>query len=197
MTKKKGLIQITLIFTGLLLIIATYFIYPKITEDKLIGSVVDEEQTDTTDDVKKRGNTFQNVEYRGFYNFNKPFMLEAEKANIFSEDSDIIYMTNMKVIIKIKEEKTIIITSDKGKYNKANYDCFFESNVKATDGETIILAENLDLLATEDYASIYNNVSLASKNGSLKADKVDYNFEAAQYKISMFNDEKIKIKLIK
>ena len=160
MTKKKGLIQITLIFTGLLLIIATYFIYPKITEDKLIGSVVDEEQTDTTDDVKKRDNTFQNVEYRGFYNFNKPFILEAEKANIFSEDSDIIYMTNMKVIIKIKEEKTIIITSDKGKYNKANYDCFFESNVKATDGETIILAENLDLLATEDYASIYNNVSL-------------------------------------
>ena len=38
--------------------------------------------------------------------------------------------------------------SDKGKYNKVTYDCFFEKNVKATEGETEIFAENLDLLAT-------------------------------------------------
>ena len=106
-------------------------------------------------------------------------------------------MTNMKVSIQMSGERTIVITSDRGKYNKVNYNCFFESNVKATDGETIILSENLDLIATEDFASIYNNVDLTSKSGSLKADKVDYYFEADQYKISMFNNnDKVKIKLI-
>jgi hypothetical protein len=54
----------------------------------------------------------------------------------------------------------------------------------------------LDLFASKDMVSIYNDVNLINKSGSLKADKVDYNFEAKYYKISMFNDKKVKIKLI-
>ena len=45
--------------------------------------------------------------------------------------------------------------------------------------------------------SIYNNVVVNNKNGHLKADKVDYNFESKYYKVSMFKNEKVKIKLIK
>ena len=50
------------------------------------------------------------------------------------------------------------ITSDKGVYNKTNYNCYFENNVKATDGDTVILSDNLDLLSDENYASVYNDV---------------------------------------
>ena len=85
---------------------------------------------------------------------------------------------------------------NKGRYNKETYDTFFEDNVKATDGKTIILAENLDLLATEDFVTVQNNVVLTNDSGSLLADKIDYDFETKYYKISMFNDEKVKIKLI-
>ena len=196
MTKKRNLIQFTLILTGIILILVTYFIYPKITKNQITGSVVEENQTIEIDEEEK-DNIFENVEYRGFYNLNKPFIVLSDKAHIFSENPDIVHMTNMKVSIQMSGERTIVITSDRGKYNKVNYNCFFESNVKATDGETIILSENLDLIATEDFASIYNNVDLTSKSGSLKADKVDYYFEADQYKISMFNNnDKVKIKLI-
>ena len=76
-------------------------------------------------------------------------------------------------------------------------DCFFENNVKAIDGETTILAENLDLLATEDSATVYNNVFLTNDKGSLRADKVYYDFETKHYQVSMFSDNKVKIKLIK
>ena len=196
MTKKRNLIQFTLILTGVILILVTYFIYPKITKNQITGSVVEENQTIEIDEEEK-DNIFENVEYRGFYNLNKPIIVLSDKAHIFSENPDIVHMTNMKVSIQMSGERTIVITSDRGKYNKVNYNCFFESNVKATDGETIILSENLDLIATEDFASIYNNVDLTSKSGSLKADKVDYYFEADQYKISMFNNnDKVKIKLI-
>ena len=195
MKENRKLIQIILVFTGLFLIIATYFYYPKINENKLKGSVVQDEQTDITDKASK-DNTFENVEYKGLYDFDKPFIIISEKAYILSENPNIVHMANMKVEINMSDGRTVIITGDKGTYNKETYDCFFEGNVKATDEETIIRSENLDLFASKDLVSIYNNVNLINKNGSLKADKVDYDFESKYYKISMFNDKKVKIKLI-
>jgi len=78
-----------------------------------------------------------------------------------------------------------------------SYDCFFENNVKAIDGETTVLSENIDLLSTEKSATVYNNVFLTNDKSSLRADKVYYDFETKYYHVSMFNDEKVKIKLIK
>ena len=103
----------------------------------------------------------------------------------------------MRVTLDMDNGKVIIITSDKGRYNKVTYDCFFENNVKAIDGKTTVLAENLDLLATEDSATVYNNVFLTNDKGSLQADKVYYDFETKHYQVSMFSDKKVKIKLIK
>ena len=134
---------------------------------------------------------------KGFYDFDKPFVILSKKANISAKDSDIVYMKDMKVTLNLGGGRVITITSDEGIYNKVTYDCFFEKNVMATDGETEILSGNLDLIASKDYATIYNDVKLTNDNGSLRADKVEYNFEAKYYKISMFQDEKVKIKLIK
>ena len=195
MKENRKLIQIILIFAGLFLIIATYFYYPKINENKLRGSVIQDKPTDITDKANK-DNAFENVEYKGLYDFDKPFIIISEKAYILSENPNIIYMADMKVTISMSDGRTVIITGDKGTYNKKTHDCFFENNVKATDGETIIQSENLDLFASKDIASIYNNVNLINKYGSLKADKVDYDFESKYYKISMFNDKKVKINLI-
>ena len=55
---------------------------------------------------------------------------------------------------------------------------------------------NLSLLATQNFVEIYNNVYLTNENGSLRADKVDYDFETKYYNISMFGDKKVKVKLI-
>ena len=197
MKENRKLIQIILIFAGLFLIIATYFYYPEMNENKLRGSVIQDKPTDITDEANK-DNTFENVEYKGLYNFDKPFIIMSEKAYVLSENPNIIYMIDMKVTINMSDERTVIIRGDKGTYNKKTYDCFFENNVKATDGKTTIQSENLDLFASKNIASIYNNVNLINKNGSLKvkADKVDYDFETKYYKISMFNDEKVKINLI-
>ena len=106
-------------------------------------------------------------------------------------------MQNMKVTIHMNDGRIIVITSDKGEYNKVTYDCFFIDNVEATDEETVIRAQNLDLIATSDTATAYNDVLLINENGSLKADKIKYDFETRHYHISMFNSEKIKMKLIR
>ena len=63
------------------------------------------------------------------------------------------------------------------------------------DEETEIYADNLDLFASNDLASVYNNVFVTNKESYLKADKIDYNFEKKNYQISMYSDKRIKIKL--
>ena len=102
----------------------------------------------------------------------------------------------MNVVLYLKDERIVRIISNRGRYNKATYDCFFEEDVRATDGETKIFSENLDLLATENFVKIYNNVKLNHSTGSLRADKIDYDFETKYFKVSMFDDSVVKMKVI-
>tara|TARA_Y100000590_G_scaffold240912_1_gene270924 strand:- start:415 stop:1002 length:588 start_codon:yes stop_codon:yes gene_type:complete len=192
---KQRRVQLILISVGLLLFCLTYLLYPsvkknKIAENKSISENLN--QADSSDN----STTFENLEYKGLYNFDKPFKVKSEKAYILNEEPDIVYMDRMHVILYLGDERIINITSDKGRYNKVTYDCFFEINVKATDEDTVILAENLDLLATEDSIKVYNNVFLDHPTGDLRADKMDYNFETKYFKVSMFDDKAIKMKVI-
>ena len=198
MTANKRIVQLSLISIGLFLILATYFFFPKIIENKFIEEeTVKDDVTKTAMTDSKERNTFENVEYKGLYDMDKPFKVKSENAYILTKNSDVVYMTNMHVTLDMDDGRVIIITSDKGRYNKVTYDCFFENNVKAIDGKTTVLAENLDLLASEDSATVYNNVFLTNDKGSLRADKVYYDFETKHYQVSMFSDDKVKIKLIK
>ena len=193
MTVNKKIVQLGLVSIGLLLILATYFLYPKFLE----GEAAKDEMIETNIPNDQEYNTFENVEYKGFYDINKPYKVKAKEAYILEKDPNIIYMSDMQVTLEMNDGRVIIITSDKGRYNKVSYDCFFENNVKAVDGETTILAENMDLLTTEDSALVYNDVFLTNDKSSLQADKIYYDFETERYQVSMFNDEKVKIKLIK
>ena len=136
------------------------------------------------------------MEYKGVYDFNKSFKVKSKEAYILNDEPDIVYMKKMHVILNLNNGKVVNITSDKGRYNKVTYDCFFEENVFASDGETEIYGNNLDLLATEDSAKIYNDVTLNNALGLLKADKINYNFETKNFKVTMFDDELIKMKVI-
>ena len=192
---KQRRVQLILISVGLLLFCLTYLLYPsikknKIAENKTISKNLNQE------DSLDNSTTFENLEYKGLYNFDKPFKVRSKKAYILSEEPNIVYMDKMHVILYLDDERIVNITSDKGRYNKATYDCFFELNVKATDEDTIILAENLDLLATEDSIKVYNSVFLDHPTGDLRADRMDYNFETKYFKVSMFDDKAIKMKVI-
>jgi hypothetical protein len=196
MKKKHLRMQLTLVSIGLLLFVLTYLLYPninknKVSEDLSIGK--DFEKTVSAEEMT----TFDTLEYKGLYDFDKPFKVKSKKAYILNEEPDIVYMDAMHVILYLTDGRIVNITSDKGRYNKATYDCFFEQNVKATDGSTKIFAENLDLLATKNFLEIYNNVSLDNTTGYVEADKINYNFETKHFKILMFGDKSIKMKIIR
>ena len=100
MTINKKATQIILLFIGLLLILATYFLYPEIKKSKKENLRLEKDQSiiaESKDEDKI--NTFENVEYQGLYNFDQPFTVGSKKANILEEEPDIVYMTDMKVTL--------------------------------------------------------------------------------------------------
>ena len=195
MIKKEQKNQIILILIGLILIILTYFYYPYMKKTNLESDNMLQSESKKID--VEEDTSFENVEYKGLYDLDKSFTVRSEKANIFNDEPDIVYMTKMHVVLYLNDGRIVNILSNKGRYNKVTYDCFFENDVKATDGETKIFSRNLDLLATENSVKIYNNVVVKYPAGSLQADKIDYDFETKYFKISMFEDNSIKMKVIK
>ena len=187
--------KIILITTGVVLFFFTYLYYPYINKPENSKQV--EENIDLKYESNDEITNFNNVEYKGLYNLDKPFKITSEKAYILKEKPEIVYMRKMVVTLDLGSGRIVKITSDKGSYNKITYDCFFQQNVEATDGGTKIIAENLDLLSAKNLVEIYNDVELDYVTGSLKADKINYNFETKNFKISMFDDKAIKMKIIK
>ena len=197
MTINKKILQIFLLSIGFLLILGTYFFYPMMKKNTFKQDIIQKESNIVSDDSKEvKGNTFENVEYKGIYDLNKEFTIRSKKAFILNEKPEIVHMTNMKVLLYMNDGRIVSITSDRGKYNKITYDSYFVDNVKATDGTTIISSKNLDLIASKDFARAYNDVVLIDDKSSLHADKVDYDFATKNYYISMFSKKKIKMKLI-
>ena len=196
MKTKQKRAQIVLISIGFLLIILTYFYYPyskkiktadqKTSQNSLMNKSDDDHDT-----------SFEDVRYEGLYDLNKNFSIKSDKAHILNEEPDVVYMTGMHVILYLDNGRIVNITSKKGTYNKVTHDCYFEENVSATDEETKIFSDNMDLLATENSIKVYNNVIINYPTGSLYADKADYDFETKNFKVSMFDDKSVKIKVFK
>ena len=124
MTKGRKITQLTLIVIGLFLILVTYFLYPKIITKKFKKrrNFSKRKIIESEDELS---NTFENVEYAGVYGYDNNFKVGSEKAYILKAEPDLVYMTNMKVTIHMDDERIVTITSDRGKYNKTTYDCFF------------------------------------------------------------------------
>jgi len=193
--KNQDKTKLTLLLTGIILIVLTYFYYPNLDKKNFLKN--QNTLKDLEDKLDDRQSTaFENVKYNGLYN-NKTFTVQADKAHMLKENATIVYMNNMHVIMHLDDGRILNITSNKGSFNKETYDCLFENNVYATDGETEIFSKNLDLLATKNSIEVYNDVKLNYTTGSLQADKIDYDFETKYFKVSMFNDETIKMKVVK
>ena len=196
MKQKQKKTQIILTSIGLILLLITYFYYPYMQKVKFTDNQVVQKDGSNTLDIGE-GTSFENVKYEGLYQINNTFSVMSEKAHILNKEPNIVYMTNMHVILYLDNGRIVNILSNKGRYNKVTYDCFFEDDVRATDEETKIFSDNLDLIATGDSVKIYNNVIVNYPEASLRADKIDYDFVTKYFKVSMFDDKAVKIKVLK
>ena len=195
MKRKQQKAQLVLISIGLLLILLTYLYYPYMNKNKLQDDQFVQKDSEKTQIGAQ--STFENVEYEGITSTMQRFSVKSENAYILDENPNLVFMKKMRVELYLKDGRIVTIISDRGRYHKESHDCWFEENVVADDGEIKIFANNLDLLATENFVKIYQQVKLIHPTGTLQADQVDYDFETKYFKVSMFDEKIVKMKVFR
>ena len=141
--------------------------------------------------------TIRDVNYISKDSKGNEYIINALTGEIDIDNSNIIYLTNVKAEINLKDSNKVVITSDFGKYNIANYDTIFSKKVFVKYLDNTINSEYLDFSMDRDSMIITNNVVYKNINNILKADVVEMDLTTKNLKIYMHsNKKKVNVKNI-
>jgi hypothetical protein len=186
--KKKNFLKILLI---LFIIILTWFIYSNFLEKPKVNNTQNlNEETKTYN-----SNLLENIEYISKDTKGNEYIIKAKNGEIDLNQNNIIYLVNVKGLIKLINSNEINITSDYGKYNTTNYDTIFSKSVIIEYLDNKITGEYLDFSIKRNSMIISRNVVYANADNILKADVIELNLQTKDTKIFMYDkDKKINIK---
>ena len=127
--KQRRVIQLTLLFIGILLIFLIYFSNLVVTnkKDTKIESDIDIENFNSEKD--KNLSTFENLEYRGVDNNGNKFVIFADYSDFSKDKPEIINMNKILCYFYFTDGTTLEIRSDEGVYNNVSLDISFAKNV--------------------------------------------------------------------
>ncbi len=189
--KKLKLIQLSLLFFGLLILYLTY--YQKDNMDKQIIS--DVEKTKVIKQSEEGSDVFYNIEYTGLDLNGNRYILKSSEAFLDKINSEIVYMKFVEATFYFKDNTILYIWSDNGVYNNKTFDMDFENNVKAEYLESKLFAGKASFSNTNNYLTIYDNVKIDDIRGNLIADKLLFDISKQKLDITSFNDGKINANL--
>ncbi len=184
-------IKVIKIFFIILVFVFIFIGYLKFFEKK---EVIKSEKKDNTD-ISYNTNVIMDVNYSSKDSKGNEYNIYAEKGEIDFDNSNIVYLTNLKAIIRPKEKKIITVTSDFGKYNTNNFDTIFSKNVIIKFVENTITGDYLDFSMNRNSMIMTKNVVYSNLNNTLKSDVIEMDLETKDIKIFMFeNNKKVNIK---
>ena len=190
---KTKFIQISLLLLAFLLIFFTYFFNLK---KKQPSTNLDKIKTVETDKQKEKAvNTFLDVEYGGFDKNGNRFVIGSKYANFEIDRPNVIRMEQVLCTFYFKDGTNLTIVSNYGIYNNVTDDMEFTENVKMNYLENVLFSEKANFFNVKNQLLIEGNVKTTSPEGKLQADKLDFNLDNKKLKISMYNDEKVNIKV--
>ena len=192
MTNKKKIFQFSLVFIGLLIIFFTYFFN---LEKKQPSEVVNETKTKENEEFLEEGvNRFENVEYKGIDNTGNKFTIGSQFAEFKKEKPELIFMENVECFFTFKDNTVLLISSKKGIYNNISNDMQFSEDVKMDYLENTIFSDRANFNNYENQLLIAGNVRGDGPTTNLKADELDFDLNTKDLKISMYSEERVKIK---
>jgi len=89
----------------------------------------------------------------------------------------------------------LYIVSDEGIYNNITNDMEFTKNVKVNYLENVLFSERVNFKNEENELLVEGNVVSEGPDGKLRADRMDFDLNSKKLKISMYNYEKVNIKV--
>jgi lipopolysaccharide export system protein LptA len=188
--KKKIFLQLFLLLTVLIISI-TFF---KIYFFKTPIASVEINQTPKKKFDKKVSNLMTDIKYEYNDKDNNSYIISSKKGKLNTDEPNIVLMENVVAIIKLKNSETIIIYSDKAKYNSLNYDTNFSENILVKFVDHTINSDNLDLFFKNNIAIISRNVVYKNLGTIMRADKIKIDLVTKNSTIFMDSSlKKVKI----
>ena len=140
-------------------------------------------------------NVIKEVKYASKDLNGNEYIIKALKGEIDIKDTNIIYLTSVTALIKLKDSDDIKITSKFGKYNLENFDTIFSKNVKIKYLDNKISGEYLDFSIKRNSMIMSREIIYTNLDNILKADVIEININTKDTKIFMHkNNEKVNIK---
>ena len=140
-------------------------------------------------------NIIKEVNYISKDSRGNEYIIDAEIGEIDIKNPDVIYLTNVKALINLKNSEKINIKSDYGKYNTKNFDTIFSQNVRIDYLDKIITGEYLDFSLEKNLMQLSRNIVYTGPENILKADAMEMNIKTKDSKIFMYEkNKKVKIK---
>ena len=118
------------------------------------------------------------------------YTVTSSEGEIDLNNENILFLTNVKASIKLKNASEITIISDFGKYNTDNFDTIFSKNVIINYLDNKITGEYLDFSIKRNSIIISRNVTYSNLENVLFADVVEMNLKTKDTKIYMYENEK-------
>jgi len=179
--KKKIIIFIIFLF-----IITLFFFYQKKTNIKEVTKI----KSETSEATTYSSNKIENVYYASKDSKENEYIIQASEGEIDYNKPNIIYLTNVRGFIKLKNSHNIEITSKYGKYNSENFDTIFTKNVIINYSDNKISGEYLDFSTKRGTMIMSRKVVYTNLENILKADVIEINIKNKDTKIFMFKDNK-------
>ena len=185
----KKIVKISLIVSFLLFVILfIYLKFSKKTEIILQEPQTQEETNYTSNIIKDVNYTTKDIE-------GNEYSITALEGEIDYNNSNILFLTKVEALIKLKNDGIITIQSDYGKYNSDNFDTIFSKNVIIEYLNNKINGDYLDFSIKRNSMIITKNVIYIDTENTLKTDVVEIDLKTKKANFYMYDRNK-KINII-
>ncbi len=180
---KKILVKSLFLLSFLMISI---FIYSKFFKKEII---VQSEENKEEESVYST-NIIKDVNYTSVDVKGNEYIINSKEGEIDLTDSNTIFLTNVKSIVKLNNSNNIYIVSDFGKYNINNYDTIFSKNVIITYLDNKITGDYVDFSMARNSMIISKNVVYQNLENTLYADVAEIDIQTKDTKIFMLEENK-------
>ena len=175
------LIQTTILLIVIVIIFASYKFFFYENQTKEVNILTRTEKND----IKKEDNLIEDLNYNSSDENGNVYEINSESGVIDEKDINILYLKNVKAVIKIKNSGVVNVYSDFAKYNKSNLNTHFYENVSLKFRDHNIASNNIYLNYLEKKIKITNNISYYDKNNKMTADVIEFDLLTKMSKIYM------------
>ena len=184
MNKKNIFFSIIFFF---IILIFLYFKYIK--KEKVLTT-----ESENSSEIYYNSNVIEDVYYSSKDREGNEYIITASKGEIDYKQTNVIYLTNVKAIIKLIDSSVIEITSKYGKHNSNNFDTIFSNNIAINYNKNKITAEYIDFSMERSSMIISREVVYTNLENIVKADTIEIDLKNKDTRIFMnTNDKKISI----